>query len=108
MLLETTFLQSVALIAITALLTGFLAPFVVQWASRRRLKEQRRFEEELERETAFVEAQTEFLKELATAAWDFLERALAVSYAAHLSSPERFEKAWDAYDEESFALFGGV
>jgi hypothetical protein len=107
MLLAVTFGESVALLVLTAALTGVLAPFLAQIINRRRLIEQRRFDEELKRETAFFDAQTQFLKELATAVYDYLEKALAVSYAAHLS-PKDFKRVWDAYNAESFALLGRI
>ena len=107
MLLALTLGESLILLVVTAALTGVLAPIVVQITNRRRLNEQRLFDEELKRETAFFEAQAQFLKELATI-WDYLEKALAVSYAAHLSTPERFKQVWEAYDEESFALLGRI
>lgn len=107
MLLAVTFRESVFLLLLTAALTGFLAPFVLQHITRRQLKEQRRFDEELKRETAFFETQVLFLKDLATAIWDYLEKALAVSYAAQYA-PERFKQIWEVYDEESFVLLGGI
>jgi hypothetical protein len=107
MLVAVTFGESLILLVVTAALTGVLAPIVVAVVNRRRLNEQRRFEEELKRETAFFDAQADFLKDLATAIFEFLEKALAVSYAGYLS-PERFRQVWDAYEAESFALLGRI
>jgi hypothetical protein len=107
MLVAVSFGESLVLLVVTAALTGVLAPIVLQITNRSRLKEQRLFEEELKRETAFFEAQAQFLKELGTAIWDYLEKALAVSYAAKYS-PKRFKQVWDVYDEESFALMGRI
>jgi hypothetical protein len=105
--LAVTFGESVVLLLITAALTGVLAPIVVGFTSHRRLIQQRHFEEELRRETAFIDAQAEFLKELAAAVWDYFEKALAVSYAgAH--SPGRFEQVWEAYEEEALTLMGRI
>lgn len=105
--LALTFNESVGLVVITALSTGLVAPVAVLFINDRRLKAQRRFDEDLRRETAFFDAQALFLKDLATAIWDYLEKALAVSYAAQ-HSPKRFRQVWEAYDQESFALLGGI
>jgi hypothetical protein len=92
---------------VTAALTGVLAPVVVGVVSRRRLNEQKKYEEELKRETALLDAQTRFLKEFSTALWEYQEKALAVSYAGWLA-PERFRERWNEYDNESFALLGRI
>ena len=102
-----TFIESLALLVAAALLTGILAPIVVGITNRRRLNEQRRYEEELKRETAFFEKQTEFLRDFATAVWDFFEKGLAVSYAGMVGST-RFEGLWEEYETESFALLGQI
>jgi hypothetical protein len=108
MVVAVTFGESLALLVVTAALTGVLAPIVVQITNRRRLDEQRLFEEDLKRETAFFDAQVQFLNELATAIWGYLEKALAVSYAANYSPPDRFKQVWKAYDDESFARLGQI
>lgn len=105
--LGLTFNESLVLLGATALLTGVLAPIIVGITNRNRLNEQKRYEEELKRETAFFDAQAAFLKEFSTAVWDFLEQALAVSYAGWLD-PNRFEERWEAYERESFALLGHI
>jgi hypothetical protein len=102
-----SFAESAALLAIAALLTGVLAPFIVQWATRRRLREQKRYEEDLARESAFISAQAELLQTLGAALWAYQAKGLAVSYAG-ASAPARFDEEWQAYDRESFALLAEV
>jgi hypothetical protein len=105
--LAVTFAESLILLGVTALLTGVLAPVIVGITNRRRLNEQKQYEEELKRETALLDAQTEFLREFSTAVWDYQEKALAVSYSGWLE-PERFKERWDEYAKESFALLGRI
>jgi hypothetical protein len=107
MTIVATFIESLSLLAAAALLTGILAPVVVGFTNRRRLDEQKRYEEELKRETAFFEKQTEFLREFATSVWDFFEKGLAVSYAGMVGST-RFAALWEEYDKDSFALLGRI
>jgi hypothetical protein len=105
--LGVTFVESLILLGATAALTGVLAPIIVGITNRNRLNEQKQYEEELKRDTAFFEAQTQFLKDFSTAVWDYLDQALAVSYAGHYA-PERFDERWELYDKESFALLGRI
>lgn len=107
MQLGVTFNQSLFLLLLTALLTGVLAPIIVGIMSRNRLNEQKQYEEGLKRETAFFEAQSQFLQDFTAAVWDYLEKGLCVSYAAKLGL-ERFKELWDEYDKGSFALLGRI
>jgi hypothetical protein len=106
-----TFFESLILLvvaaALAAALTGVLAPVIVQRASRRRLREQKRFEEDLQRETAFIAAQAAMLQDLASALRDFQAKGLAVSYAGAYT-PSRLKEAWDAYERDSFGLLARI
>ena len=106
----TTFGENLALLLFGAILaaglTGFVAPIALQRANRLRLNDQKQYEENLRRESAFIAAQAEFLGNLATAAWEFQGTALAVSYAGAYAPGDRFDKAWETYDRESFGLLG--
>jgi hypothetical protein len=101
--LAVTFGQSLILLGVTAV----LAPIVVGITNSSRLNEQKHYEEGLKRETAFFEAQAQFLKDFSDAVWDYLEKALAVSYAGMFAS-EQFKALWDEYEKESFALLGRI
>jgi hypothetical protein len=92
-----SFLLLVTAAVLGALLTGVLAPIVVLRVNRARNREQKVFEEELSRDTAFVNAQAELLKELAAALWSFQAKLLAVSYAGAYV-PDQFDEAWEAYN----------
>ena len=97
------FWESLVLLGLTAL----LAPIIVGITNSNRLNEQKQYEEGLKRETAFFEAQAQFLNDFSEAVWNFLEKALAVSYAGMVAS-DRFQDLWAGYDKESFALLGRI
>jgi hypothetical protein len=101
--LAVQFWQSLVLLGLTAV----LAPVVVGITNSNRLNEQKHYEEGLKRETAFFEAQAQFLKDFSDAVWDYLEKALAVSYAGMFAA-DRFTDLWDEYDKASFALLGRI
>jgi hypothetical protein len=101
--LAVTFWKSLILLGVTAV----LAPIIVGITNSSRLNEQKHYEEGLKRETAFFEAQAQFLNDFSDAVWGYLEKALAASYAG-MFAPEQFKDLWDEYDEASFALLGRI
>jgi len=103
MLLAVTFWESLVLLGVTAV----LAPIIVGITNSSRLNEQKHYEEGLKRETAFFEAQAQFLRDFSDAVWEYLEKALAVSYAGMFAA-EQFEDLWDEYEKASFALLGRI
>jgi hypothetical protein len=102
-LLAVTFWESLILLGVTAV----LAPIIVGITNSNRLNEQKHYEEGLKRETAFFEAQAQFLKDFSDAVWDYMEKALAVSYAGMFASGE-FKALWEEYEKAAFALLGRI
>jgi len=70
----------------------------------RRLVQQRVAEEQLARDTKFIDTQAQLLAELSTTLWDFAGLALAVSYYRAFGKPEQGEHAWTTYDDKSFEM----
>jgi hypothetical protein len=105
--LAVTFGQSLILLGVTAVLTGVLAPIIVGMTNSSRLNEQKKYEEGLKRETAFFEAQAEFLKDYSGAVWAYLEKGLQVSYAGK-HELQGFKDVYDEYDKASWPLFGRI
>lgn len=68
----------------------------------RRLAQQRQAQEDLARDSKFIEAQTDFLSRLSTDLWRLAGKTLAVSYYAFSGSREQFADAWQTYDSTSF------
>jgi hypothetical protein len=96
-----TLLDNLILLVAAALVTGLLVPFVSARMSERRVLQQRQAEEDLARDSKFIEAQTAFLDGLSTDLWRFAGKILAVSYYA-MASRQQFAEAWRVYDESSF------
>lgn len=101
-----TLRDNLILLAAAALVTGLLVPLVTARMNERRVVQQRQAEEDLARDSKFIEAQTEFLDRLSTDMWRFAGKILAVTYYAG-QSREEFAEAWRLYEESSFdELFG--
>ena len=101
--------DNLILLAAAALVTGLLVPFVSARMNERRLIQRRQAEEDLVRDSKFIEAQTSFLDGLSTDLWRLAGTILGVSYYA-TQSREQFAEAWRVYDasafDELFALRG--
>ena len=96
-----TLLDNLILLAAAALITGLLVPFVSARMNDRRVIQQRQAEEDLARDSKFIDAQAAFLDALSVDLWRLAGKMLAVSYYA-IGSPQQFSEAWRAYDESSF------
>jgi hypothetical protein len=96
-----TLLENLILLLAAALVTGLLVPFIAARMNEQRVVRQRQAEEDIARDSKFIEAQTEFLDRVSTDLWRFAGKILAVSYyAGH--SHQQFAEAWRLYDESSF------
>lgn len=97
-------LDDFALLGATAVITGLGVPLVKGHMDERRLAQQRAAEEQLARDTKFIDTQAQLLDELSTTLWDFAGQALAVSYYRAFGTSEQGERAWTAYDDRSFGM----
>jgi hypothetical protein len=94
--------DNLVLLGATALLTGLLVPVVTGRMDDRRLARQRRAQEDLARDSTFIEAQIDLLSRLSTDLWRLAGKTLSVSYYATSGSREQFAEAWHTYDSTSF------
>jgi len=94
--------DNLVLLGATALLTGLLVPLIKARMDDRRVVQQRQAEEDLARDSKFIDAQTELLNRLSTDLWRLAGKILGVSYYAAFGSTAQFEAAWRAYDSTAF------
>jgi hypothetical protein len=110
-----TFGQSVALLVVTAVLTGLLVPIVKGFVDDRKLKKQkafdderlraqREFEADLARQASVIDAQVQLLDELAKVLWGYQKLLLRITYYAVTGNREKHEAAYSAYDDQSWEL----
>jgi hypothetical protein len=96
-----TLLENLILLLTAALVTGLLVPFVAARMNEQRVARQRQSEEDIARDSKFIQAQTDYLDQVSTDLWRFAGKILAVSYYAG-QSRDQFADAWQRYDESSF------
>lgn len=94
------FLENIILLAITAVLTSFLIPYILKRIDERKLKEQKEFEAELARQSKIIESQVQLLESLAQLLWEYQLSAIAVSYYDPVEQSDLYIAAVREYQEK--------
>ncbi len=102
---DQTFVRTVLILLLTAVLTGLLVPYVKARMDDRKLKDQKRFEADLARQSKVIESQVLLLDRLAELLWGFQFSCLEVSYYGMTSNQARFEAAMKKYDRQAWDYF---
>jgi hypothetical protein len=100
------FLQGLFLLVVTAGLTGLLVPMIKGRLDDRKYRDQKVFESELSRQEKVIDAQATLLKDASEVMWSFYLLSLKVTWYAASGNEERFDAAWQEWDQESWLLFG--
>jgi len=99
MSLDQTFLEKIILLILTALITGFGIPYVLKRVEERKLREQKKFEADLLRQSKILEAQSKLLDDLSGLLWKWRYLAKKVVYYGAEENMERYDRAKKEYDE---------
>ncbi|HYC33469.1 MAG TPA: hypothetical protein VEB59_14370 [Gemmatimonadales bacterium] len=102
LLSDRSFLTSVILLILTAVLTGLLVPILKTRWDEASAERRQRLEAELARQSEFLRAQTELLAAFSDATWAFLFDAFQVSYAEAWEELETQEQVWETYTPASW------
>lgn len=113
------FLENVILLALTALVTGFLIPYILKRIDERKLKEQKEvderkfreqkeFEAELVRQSKVIESQALLLENLAQLMWEYQLLAIEVSFYDPLGQRDLYADAVQKYQKNSGGLFSRI
>lgn len=101
-----TFLQSVLLLLLTAMLTGILVPLIKTYIDNKNFERQKRYEAELALESKKVEARSQLLEDLAQALWEYHNLCYEVVYYRIIFYDEaRYKKAIDDFHEKCWLLY---
>jgi hypothetical protein len=101
-----SFAENVALLAITAAITGLLVPTVKAVMDQRHFKEQKRYDAELSRQSSIIAAQVQLLDDLSTALWEYMLSLIEVSYYEVNGDDARAERAFTKYEDAVASRFG--
>jgi len=99
------FLENIILLALTAIVTSFLIPYILKRIEERKLKEQTRFEAELARQSKVIDSQVQLLETLAQLLWEYQLFAIEVSYFDPVDQRELYATAVKKYQETAGGLF---
>jgi len=74
------FLEKVVILLLTALLTGFLAPYILKRVDEAKSVQQKILEADLARQAKVVEAQSKFLDDITETLWNWRYLSMKVAY----------------------------
>lgn len=103
-----SFFEKVALLLITAGLTGVLIPTIDSRLSESRLRDQMVFEEQLQRQHDVLNAQIELLRNLSKLTWEFQLMNINVSFYRLNGDETDFQIAVERYQNNSGTLLGQI
>ena len=105
---DADFAQSVALLALTAVLSSLLIPYVLKRVDHKRTLEQKEREAELARQAKIIEAQAQFLDDISQQLWNWRYLSMKVAYYGAQDAADRNQKYVDAendYDKNIWDVF---
>ena len=105
-LVSAEFIRGAALLALTAVLTGFLVPQIAEALAERRHRKQKLFEAELTRQRDVLAAQSELLRNMSKIAWRLQLLNIAVSFYRLGGNQASYDKASERYEAEAADLLG--
>jgi hypothetical protein len=97
MTLGATFAESIALIGLTALLTGLFAPYVLKEVDYRKTIQQK-----------LIDAQAKFLDDITGLLWRWRYLAMKVAYYGGEGIEDRYAAAWREYDESIWQVMNAM
>jgi hypothetical protein len=93
-------LDNLILLGSTALVSGFLIPFILKSVDERRNRSLKEREVDSARHAKVVEAQAEFLDELTRALWEWRYTSIRLTYYGAEGQDQEYQEARDTYRQE--------
>jgi hypothetical protein len=119
MQLSQGFIEGVATLLLTALMTGFLVPYLLKKiderklrqqkeVDERKLREQKEFEAALARQGKVIDAQVQLLERLSELLWEYQLSAIAVTYYHSYSDQKLYAAALESYHANVGTVLGKI
>lgn len=114
------FIQSIILLLLTALITGFLIPYIFKIIDQdkiqkqkeedaRKQREQKSFEAQLARQTKIIDSQVAFLEKFSESIWKFQLSAIEVMYFHQFPAAEKhYQNVLEKYQQNSGSMLGEI
>lgn len=103
-----SFIESVILLLITAIVANFLVPHVTARLDQDKFERQKLFEDELSRRTKLREDRIKLLDEIESLLWEYQSLLLEPSYFAIRRNDGGFKKIFQQYDEKAPVLLSAI
>jgi len=97
MYVSKDFIEKISLLMLTAILTGFLVPYILKTIDDGRL-----------RRSKVIEAQSKFLDDISHILWKWRYLSIKVVYYANRDSIEKYKSVKKEYDENIWEVFNQV
>jgi hypothetical protein len=119
MQLSQGFIETIVTLLVTALVTGFLIPYLLKKiderklrqqkeVDERKLREQKEFEAALARQGKVIEAQVQLLEKLTELLWEYQLLAIAVTYYHSYSDQKLYAAALERYHANVGSVLGKI
>jgi hypothetical protein len=92
------FVEKLTILVLTAVLTGFLVPYILKRVDEAKSKEQKLFEADVARQAKLIDAQAKFLDEITEALWHWRYLSIRVTFHADDPTEERYTAAVEDYE----------
>lgn len=107
-IVSQSFVQTVLILLITAVVTGYLVPRVKATLDHDNFERQKRFENDLARQTKIREDRIKLLDELEALLWEYQFLALEPSYYQLRDNAAGFQSTFQQYDEKAPILLASI
>lgn len=107
-MLESEFYQKLVLLVATAVISGFLVPFILKQVEEKRSIEQRRREARIARQKTLIDAQSELLESISLAIWKWRYAFMRVTYYGGQDSQEQCDTSWQSYCDNVWELLNNI
>lgn len=98
MVFTAEFIQSVIVLLITALLSGFLIPYILKMVDDSKSQRQKITEAELQRQEKIIEAQSKLLDDITRLLWQWRYLSIKLTYYGGQNQGDNYAQARQQYD----------
>jgi|SoiMethySBSTD1v2_1073268.scaffolds.fasta_scaffold1975527_1 hypothetical protein len=98
MKISSDFVEKLMILVLTAILTGFLVPYILTRVDAAKSKEQKLFEADVARQAKLIDAQAKFLDDITEALWQWRYLSIRVTFHADDSAEERYTASVKDYE----------
>ena len=104
MIFDPAFQQKLVLLLLAALISGFGIPYILKLIDNRKLREQKRFEAELSRQSKLIDAQSTLLDQITRILWKWRYLVKSVVYYGARGDQKRYDAARVNYEDVVWGL----